>query len=158
GGVTVLAGDGGKVVSRADASGMDVCWSPDGSRIAVSIGEVRIFHSMTGERVDGLPHSFESAPILTASWSSAGALVACGDREGWTSLWDTKTDSRVAARRFDNTGVRSVRWSPTGELLATGGGGGIVTVWKPSSNEVPVRFGFSGDGPVVRRLAWSSDG
>ena len=71
------------------------------------------------------------------AFSPDGKLLATGNLDGTTQLWDAVTDRPVGwdlrVNPGTNGGVESVAFSPGGRLLATAGADGYVLLWNPAT-------------------------
>jgi WD40 repeat protein len=67
------------------------------------------------------------------AFSPKVAVLAVGDGDGSTYLWNVLTGQRIAALRDPASGgITSVAFSPNGQLLAAGGQNGVTYLWNMS--------------------------
>ncbi|KAG1877618.1 quinon protein alcohol dehydrogenase-like superfamily [Suillus subalutaceus] len=97
--------------------------------------------------------SGHSSPILCASFSPTGNLLATGSGDTHVRLWDlyTETPSHTLA---GHTGwVLCVEWDPLERKLASGGHDGHVRLWDPKTGK-PLGDAMKGHSKWVTSLAW----
>jgi WD40 repeat protein len=96
---------------------------------------------------------------LDLEFSPDGRLLARGDRDQATTLWDTAA-RREVARLYAPDRSRAIAFSPDGRTLASTGNGGNGTLWDVESREeigsfkgsdrgFPAALGFSPDGTLL---------
>lgn len=121
----------------------DLAHSPDGSTLAVAVGDRIQLWDGEGDLVVDVPND---GLVGTVGWSPDGALVATGDQFGFVRVLD-RDGTEVA--RLDPPDGRAPRWSteavafhPDGELLAVSGGDGTqpnswhIELWDWAEEEV----------------------
>ncbi len=93
--------------------------------------------------------------ILSIAFSPDGQLLATGDMDGKTCLWQVSDGQPLLTFERHSEAVWSVVWSPDGQILATGSEDHSVKLWDIHSGAclktLPGR-------DVVRSIAWSPDG
>jgi WD40 repeat protein len=69
--------------------------------------------------------------VSSVAFSPNGKLLATGDQNGSTYLWDVATGRRIATLPTPgaNSSVSSVAFSPNGKLLATANQDGATSLW-----------------------------
>jgi WD40 repeat protein/serine/threonine protein kinase len=146
---TLRAGPGGVLF---------LAYSPDGKTLAsgsgdgagISVGTVRLWHAVTGERT--LPCS--SSTIWAVAFSPDGKTLAAADRDKVVRLWDVDTGQERATFTGHTDAVRCVAFSPDGKTLASGSADSCVKLWDLATGQA--RTYDQGDGVVS--LAFSPDG
>ncbi|MFY0522774.1 InlB B-repeat-containing protein [Archangium gephyra] len=97
-------------------------WSPDGTRIAASLGYARtvaIWEASSGKLLRFLhPQPFR---VLSVTWSPDGTQLATGDELGYVRFWNTGTGAPDATIYKGEGRLWSLAWSPDGERLASAG-------------------------------------
>jgi WD40 repeat protein len=74
-------------------------------------------------------------PVVDASLSREGDLVAVARTSGAVEVWSTRSAKRVFSRSLDNAEASAVALSPDGRSVAAGGSDGLVTVWERSTGD-----------------------
>ncbi|EKM50081.1 uncharacterized protein PHACADRAFT_213844 [Phanerochaete carnosa HHB-10118-sp] len=97
--------------------------------------------------------SGHTSPILCASFSPTGNLLATGSGDCNARLWDlfTETPSHVLAGH--KGWVLCVEWEAVERKLATGGHDGHVRLWDPKAGK-PLGDALKGHSKWVTSLAW----
>jgi WD40 repeat protein len=138
-----------------------VCWSPDGSLLAVSgLGHVVLWDTARSVRARAPLRAGSPRRLVgPLAWSPNGrrlaAMVRHGD-EAAVYLWDTETwtmHSQGLPAVWQPEGA-AVAWSADSALLAFPGEGG-VSIWEVASGERLRTLTYGGD---PRGLFWSPDG
>jgi len=140
-----------------------VVWSPDGSMIAISGGEigcddiptgrfpVRIFSATTGQIIKRLLGMTCTSSGL--DWSPDGQkLVSFNVAQSIAYIWDVPSEKLLLTVQFETQGTSSVDWSPNSDLIAVAfPSNGIIML---DSNDGQIV------GPVLRGsiTSWSPDG
>ncbi len=152
----------GKVLAGAGRSELrnprDAVWLWD---VAVAVDVARA----VGPEVPLLTYSTvwpghaDCTGILDLEFSPDGRLLARGDRDRETALWDTARGREVARLPAPDRS-RAIAFSPDGRILASAGNGGSGTLWDVESLEevgalkgagfgFPAALGFSPDGTLL---------
>ncbi|MBM4089609.1 MAG: hypothetical protein FJ276_09295 [Planctomycetes bacterium] len=124
----------GKMVAEvsgvADRRVSGLCFSPDGSRLAIaSLTDLALLVDTDDWRVlQSLDHLDE---VFSIDFSPDGRLLATGDKAGNVSFWNTGDGTLVAAQRAHTGGVRAVRFTRDGRTLASGGDDHRIVLWDP---------------------------
>ncbi|KAG6856491.1 hypothetical protein H0H87_003959 [Tephrocybe sp. NHM501043] len=97
--------------------------------------------------------SGHTSPILCASFSPTGNLLATGSGDTHARLWDlnTETPSHVLAGHVG--WVLCVEWEALERKLATGGHDGHVRLWDPKSGK-PIGEAMKGHSKWITSLTW----
>lgn len=140
--------DPNRIPFAAGAAGTNLAFSPDGSRLAITmtLPAVTIWNTSTWERTASLAHTMVP---LHVSWSPDGTRLAASDRSATTKLWDIESGQVVATYRGT-----VAEFSPDGTTLAVGGQGskfigdeklvGRVTLhYAPTLEDIDRRLGAS---------------
>jgi WD40 repeat protein len=113
----------------------DVCFSPDGQRIAVAFGELKVFDAQTGKLV--VTMNSEDWIVESVSFSADGKRLAglTVNPKKPVLVWDAQTGQQLASLKDDH-GAMCVRISPDGNSLAlassseaSGSTRGEVRIW-----------------------------
>ncbi|TDD73896.1 TIR domain-containing protein, partial [Actinomadura rubrisoli] len=117
-------------------------------------GTIRVWDTASGALLHELPG--HTAPVYTAVFDPAGALMVTGDKSGTLRVWDLAT----GALRRELTGHRGAVFRavfhPDGSLLAAGDEQGVVRLWDIRSGEI--RQELLGHTGSVFAIAYHPDG
>lgn len=140
-----------------------VAWSPDGSMIAISGGEIgcddsntagfaiRIYNATTNEILKNLLG--QTCTSTGLDWSPDGSqLVSFNSVQSVAYIWDVSTETLLRTVPLNTQGMSSVVWSPSGDLIASGTPGNSIILWDPDSGQI---MGSSVGGTSVD---WNPDG
>ncbi|MCC7451829.1 MAG: PD40 domain-containing protein [Anaerolineae bacterium] len=138
-----------------DSRWMNVRFSPDGSILATSGGDlaIRLWRTADGKPV-GQPLTGHIDTIDRLAFSPDGKLLASSD--GRTiRLWDVSTGNVTALLKSFEDGMGCITFSPDGKLLASSGKGtarntGIVRIWDATTNQQVRSFDLAIDGYIVQ--------
>ncbi len=135
---------------------LNVCWSPDGGRLAVGSSAaggspgIRIVDGNDGKLIETLP---QISGIL--AWSADGKCLAGSYGQG-IFVWDLSAKKRISNWLTHRGTTFGISWSPNSRRLASCGTDHTVTVWDPSDgSEI---FTWAGHRYAVNSVAWSPDG
>lgn len=98
-------------------------------------------------------YSGHSAPILCASFSPTGNLLATGSGDATARLWDLNTETPSHVLSGHQGWVLCVEWEPMERKLATGGHDSLVRLWDPKSGK-PIGDALKGHTKWITSLAW----
>ena len=148
----------GTIISQLkghSASVSSIAWSPDGKDIITGSSDstARIWKISNGDTIVTLRHAGD---VLAVDYSVSGRLVACGDRWGNVSIWDTINGSLIEGFKGSTKDIWSIAWHPKNYLLAYGDNLGQVILWDAEARRVVRTLRPHND--AVWSLAWSPDG
>ena len=171
-GLLAAAGVGGAVriwdVGRRELTGRPVrlppfvlglAFSPDGSQIAIPFGAIlgRARHGIevrdvqSGKRLARFPTDGE---VRSVAFSPDGRLLAGGQVDGATLLWETGDWGRVGSPfLLREAMVFAVAFSPDGDTLATSHDDSTVVLWDVESQE-PIGSPLLGIGADWKTDTW----
>jgi WD40 repeat protein len=109
-------------------------FSGDGKELAFLFDnhKIRILDSTTGKEKRTLTSRHD---LHVLALSHDGTLLAAGDTDGVTRLYDTTNGKQLRTYPGDTYGVTALAIARDGKSLATGGGRGFVGVWETGSEE-----------------------
>ena len=141
----------------ADTSPVNgVAFSADGRTLASSHLRSAVVWDLSGEQAMGRPLGRPSELTTDVSFSPDGTLLAAGQFDGRTIVYETRT-RRKALRIDGDSTVTAVAFHPDGNLLAVGTIDGEVRLFDPRSGAAvgaPLGEGNS----AVWQVAFSPDG
>ncbi|KAF9525929.1 WD-repeat protein [Crepidotus variabilis] len=97
--------------------------------------------------------SGHTSPILCASFSPTGNLLATGSGDTNARLWNLNTETPSHVLSGHKGWVLCVEWEATERKLATGGHDGHVRLWNPQTGE-SIGDALKGHSKWVTSLAW----
>ncbi|KAF9071677.1 WD40-repeat-containing domain protein [Rhodocollybia butyracea] len=97
--------------------------------------------------------SGHSSPILCASFSPTGALLATGSGDATARLWDLNTETPSHTLVGHKGWVLCVEWEARERILATGGHDGHVRLWDPKAGK-PLGDALKGHTKWITSLTW----
>jgi ribosome assembly protein 4 len=97
--------------------------------------------------------SGHSSPILCASFSPTGNLLATGSGDTNARLWDLDTETPSHTLSGHKGWVLCVEWEARERKLATGGHDGHVRLWDPKTGK-PIGDVLKGHSKWVTSLSW----
>jgi len=117
--------------------------SPDGRRLAISVGEdprkagqpaeVGIFNPETGTRL--LTLNRHRRYVLALAYSPDSRLLATASLDNTCRIWDASTGKLLRTFRGHEESVFSLVFAPSGKWLASGDRNGVVILWDPSTGK-----------------------
>lgn len=97
--------------------------------------------------------SGHSSPILCASFSPTGNLLATGSGDTAARLWDLNTETPSHVLTGHVGWVLCVEWEAMERKLATGGHDGHVRLWDPKTGK-PIGEALKGHSKWITSLSW----
>ncbi|KAI0343348.1 WD-repeat protein [Trametopsis cervina] len=97
--------------------------------------------------------SGHTSPILCASFSPTGNLLATGSGDCNARLWDLLTETPSHVLSGHKGWVLCAEWEAMERKLATGGHDGHVRLWEPKTGK-PIGDALKGHSKWVTSLAW----
>lgn len=94
-----------------------------------------------------------SSPILCASFSPTGKLLATGSGDTNVRLWDLNTETPSHTLSGHKGWVLCVEWEPMERQLASGGHDGHVRLWDPKTGKA-IGDALRGHTKWITSLAW----
>ena len=129
-------------------------WSPDGSSVAVSATDGKIYIWDVANKTILRVFDAHSAPVRRLAWSSALNLIASGDDSGKIIIWNP-TSGEIAAELDGHTGaIRDIDWRVDGQQLASTAADNTVRTWTWPSGEANVVE----NNQSIWSVAYSPDG
>jgi eukaryotic-like serine/threonine-protein kinase len=130
-------------------------FSPDGLNfvLGLSNGELMIVDIATGKETRPVNVHI---PIWGMDFSPDGKMLAIGQQNRLTTLWDTKTWQEMAAIKGHGEVSYSVSFSPDGQRLATASSDGVVKLWNSKTTQAPSPYQVTKSW--VDRISFSHDG
>lgn len=162
GGVRLLRANGAAIDRRLDWTGsvLELCFSPDGSRLAHGNQDASV-HFWDLRKTGGeLEMSGYETKVRELAWSPDGRWLATGGGSTAT-LWDFHRRRGPAGSRpleldRHTDRITTLAFHPAGARLATGARDGLVLIWHPDHDDLPVTA-TAFDAPITA-LAWAPDG
>jgi WD40 repeat protein/serine/threonine protein kinase len=125
----------------------DVCWSPDGTRLASGGTDetVMIWDARTGQPLKTLRGHKKA--VKAVAWCPDGRTLASADDGGLVQLRDAATGQPLRQLRH-GASVRGIAFTPDGSQLACATEDGQVKVWRTCDGEIT----FSHKGTSLMRF------
>lgn len=101
---------------------------------------------------NGVISHAKTRPLL--AWNAALNVIALG-AQAQVSLYDGRTQARLAVLASEGAALTALAWQPEGDLLATGDAEGRLCLW---SAVTFVRECAEADRSAIRALAWHAAG
>ena len=135
----------------------DVCWNPDGMRVATSAfwnTIVIIWDVLTGKKIHTL--SEHSDYITSVCWSPDGNHIASSSYDNTAIIWDASTGTKLNTLIGHTNHVMKVSWSPDGTYIATASEDNTAIIWDATSGTK--LHTLNGEGNKLIDVQWSPDG
>jgi WD40 repeat protein len=131
----------------------EVNLSPDGNKLAVIMGDIRIFDVANGSETARISSTKNALSLIPVCWSPDGSRLATGNSNGTLRIInvDSSTDTFQVNSGRD---ITSVDWSPDGKRVALGTFKGAHIIDMTTLNE-EARFNLNW---AVHKIHWNSDG
>lgn len=123
--INLLTGHDGKVQS--------ITFSPSGQQL-ISVGQDKSVRFWNLEQFTGQAEYFHSQAIVSVAYSSDGAYIVTGDRQGIINLWTSDGALYKTLSTRHRGAVSQINFSPGGQYLASTGQDGQVFLWTRSDN------------------------
>ena len=138
---------------------LDVAWSPDGRRVAVSRSietgsNLRVWDARSGQGERVLTGHKEQVPAV--AWSPDSKRLASASEDGTIRVWDPDTGTSELTLTGHTSTVCAVAWSLDGNRLASGSEDQTARTWDARTGRMVALL--SGHGGTVNDLAWRPDG
>jgi WD40 repeat protein len=135
-----------------------VAFSPDGTRLAVSVygSKTLIWDVAAGKRLLTLAGTGESFGSLC--WSPDGRRLATATTDPTVKVWDTTTGKELGRLAGHKERVAAVRWRPDGARLATASEKDNVNIWDAVTYKLIRTIAVREVEGFDAALCWSPDG
>lgn len=129
-------------------------FSPDGKRIASTLGTGQLWDVATGK----LLRELNNSPLDTNALAFApnGEILATANSDGAVYLWDSVSGDKKHRIDCEQGRLRVVAFAPDGKLLATGGSDGTIRLWDTATYKEVRRV--KTPKKEIWSLVFSSDG
>src|SRR5262249_55500855 len=121
----------------------DVCFSPDGRRLATASndGTGKVWDAATGK--EQLTLKGHTGPVGCVCCDAEGKRVASGSVDKTVRLWDAATGQETATLAGHTSTIHCVCFSPDGRQLASASSDDSVRVWDAAGKETAVLKGHA---------------
>src|SRR5262249_18005812 len=128
-----------KEFARQATEAWDLCWSPDGGRIATAYwnGTAKVWDADTTAELFTLRG--HSGPVWAVGWRPDGKRIATGSNDRTVKIWDATTGRETLTLRGHTDGVHGGHWDPNGYRLATRDEPGNVLIWDATAGYLAER-------------------
>jgi WD40 repeat protein len=129
---------GREVLSRTDfdTEVIAVAFSPDGARLAYSVGSaIKVVEAATGRELLSL--CGHPAAVRAVAFSPDGLRLASASQHPVVKVWDLRTGAEVLELTGHTGWVYAVAFSPDGRRLASAGDGWVVKLWDAGPPPAP---------------------
>ena len=157
--IGLIAAANGQVQGQILGEVESLVYSPDGSKIAVASGRIRILDATTSDQLHTVGASTRS--VNSVSWSPDGSRIASSSWEGTGFVWDATTGAQVSMYAGSGYGARSlfnVEWSPVDDRIVIQGGGIYTDIWDGVTGQGIGPLVFDVATYAVGAVTWSPDG
>lgn len=153
-----LVGKGiGSRCQRAAGEAWDVAFSPDGDRLAASVGNGRVLlWELESDRRTSVIAATED--VRSLAFDPDGSTLAVGGTDGDIVLLDLASSS-VDGQPMRGHGdlVLDLAYHPDGTILASGGADGTLRLWN-TNTQTELTDPLPAQASVVYSIAWLRDG
>ncbi len=134
-----------KVVGTTSDVVLDVAFSPQGDRIAVSAadGSIRIYEVASGKEL--LAITSHSDWVFALAWNADGSKLASASRDKTAKVFDTKSGELLITYSGHNNAVRGVMFHPDGAQVYSAGSDNKIHRWKLADAAKAAEVGFGGE-------------
>ncbi|KRX08031.1 WD40-repeat-containing domain [Pseudocohnilembus persalinus] len=145
---------------KSKADNTYLCWSPDGSQLAVGNKDnvIIFFDSETFKPVQEM--KLEDSEINEFAWDPKGSVLfvaACSKNIGYIKVYNGKNPTQPLAQlECHRAMISTLQIDPTGKYFATGGNDAMVAIW--DMYEMICTDTFHSFQGIVKKLSFSNDG
>jgi len=132
----------------------DICWSPDGSRIASASKDktVQVWDSATGN--NSFVYHGNDFIMNAVCWSPNRKYIASGGEDTNVRVWDARSGHEVYIYNDHLYSIVKVSWSPDGQRIASADT--RIKIWDATTGKHVLNYD-SGNN-IIYDFAWSPDG
>lgn len=135
----------------------DVCFSPDGRRLAVTSidGLLKVYDLRAGK--EWRTFTGASGPLIVCAWSPDSGRVAAAGFDKIVHVWDVASGTEVVSLPGHSHWIRSLEFSPDGRSIASAAGLNdlVVAIWDLEEKRIRHALQHTHD---VTGVTWSADG
>lgn len=151
--VDFASGEVKRVLPRINDVVLDVCFSPDGNRLAIAgaDGMIRVYDISTPE--DKPPQLFSSHSdwVYSIAWNQDGKRMVSASRDKTAKLYDMEKNELMLTYSAHGSAVRGVAFNPAGTEVYSVGADQKVHRWKSENGEKVGEFGLGGEALRIQR-------